>query len=68
MKNSALSKEKQAKRALTIFFSVLCVFYVMPVLLVLLNSPSRSIRLSRPIPSAGRTARASRAGAILSRA
>ena len=38
MKNSALSKEKQAKRALTIFFSVLCVFYVMPVLLVLLNS------------------------------
>ena len=38
MKNSALSKEKQAKRALTIFFAVLCVFYVMPVLLVLLNS------------------------------
>ena len=38
MKNSALSKEKQAKRALTIFFSVLCMFYVMPVLLVLLNS------------------------------
>ena len=54
MKNSALSKEKQAKRALTIFFSVLFVFYGM--------------RLSRPIPSAGRTARASRAGAILSRA
>ena len=39
MKNSALSKEKQAKRALTIFFAVLCVFYVMPVLLVLLNQP-----------------------------
>ena len=38
MKNSALSKEKRAKRALTIFFAVLCVFYVMPVLLVLLNS------------------------------
>ena len=28
MKNSALSKEKQAKRALTIFFSVLCEYWL----------------------------------------
>ena len=38
MKTARYQTEKQAKGALTIFFSVLCVFYVMPVLLVLLNS------------------------------
>lgn len=38
MKAKTLSAEKRRKRALTVTFSILCVVYVMPVLMVLLNS------------------------------
>ena len=38
MKANSLSNERRAKRALSIVFAVICVVYVMPVLLVLLNS------------------------------
>ena len=37
MKNS-LSADKRGKRALTLFFSVLCIVYVLPVFFVVLNS------------------------------
>ena len=38
MKNKAISAEKRAKRTLSGVFAVICVVYVMPVFLVLLNS------------------------------
>ncbi len=38
MKANSLSTERRTKRALSIVFAVICVVYVMPVFLVLLNS------------------------------
>jgi len=38
MKGNSLSKERRAKRALSIVFAVICVVYVLPVFFVLLNS------------------------------
>lgn len=37
-KRNTLASEKKSKRALTIIFAIICVVYVMPVFLVLLNS------------------------------
>ena len=38
MKNNSLSRERNAKRTLTIVFAVICVVYVLPVFFVFLNS------------------------------
>ena len=38
MKNNSLSRERNAKKTLTIVFAVICVVYVLPVFFVFLNS------------------------------
>ena len=38
MKEKTLSAERRRKRSLTVVFSILCIVYVMPVFMVLLNS------------------------------